>query len=100
MKDVKPEDLEFVSSYIEDGELNVLVQLKLADESNRDRRWHLTADPTTRELREIRHTLSPNDRFEYPEFRTTPPIRARFREIVKGVKVKPCSPHASKASKA
>ncbi len=99
MKDVKPEDLEFVSSYIEDGELNVLVQIRSGDPS-RARCWHLTADPTTRELREIRHTLSPNDRFEYPEFRTTPPIRARFREIVKDVKVKSCSPHASKASKA
>ncbi len=78
---INPEEIEFVSSYIEDGELNVLAELRTSPRG-RYARWMLTADPKTKELKEVHHFISTNDGFEYPEFTPTKAMLRRFRALV------------------
>ncbi len=70
-----PGRIEFVSSYIEDGELNILLQEKSHDAS-REMRWHLTADPHTRKLHDVHFFISTDEGFSYPEFEVPPALRA------------------------
>ncbi len=78
---INPEEIEFVSSYIEDGKLNVLAELRTSPHG-RYARWMLTADARTKELKDVHHFISTNEGFEYPEFTPTKAMLGRFQTLV------------------
>lgn len=59
---INAEDIEFVSSYIEDGELNVLIGTRETCEV--DIRWTLVFDPKTGELKNQSRCLATNNGIE------------------------------------
>ncbi len=79
-------DLEVESSYVEDGELNVLVSPKVSpDEKPGDPepRWTLIANPKTRELLRVDFCVATDEGFEYPEYEPTPEQLELFRSFVR-----------------
>ena len=79
-------DLEVESSYVEDGELNVLVSPKVSpDEKTGDPepRWTLIANPKTHELLRVDFCVATNEGFEYPEYEPTPEQLELFRIFVR-----------------
>ena len=79
-------DLEVESSYVEDGELNVLVSPKVSpDEKPGDPepRRTLIADPQTRELLRVDFCVATNEGFEYPQYTPTNEQMALFKKFAK-----------------
>ena len=79
-------DLEVESSYVEDGELNVLVSPKVSPDEkpgNPELRWTLIADPKTRELFRVDFCVATDDGFEYPEYEPAPEQLELFRNFGK-----------------
>ncbi len=79
-------NLEVESSYMEDGELNVLVSPKVSpDEKPGDPepRWTLIANPQTRELLRVDFCVATDDGFEYPQYTPIGEQMVLFREFVK-----------------
>ena len=79
-------NLEVESSYVEDGELNVLVSPKVSpDEKPGDPepRWTLIANPKTRELLRVDFCVATDEGFEYPEYEPTPEQLELFRSFVR-----------------
>ena len=72
-------DLQVESSYVEDGELCILVSPKekgasasvIGAENNHEPRWRIIADPKTKAIRDIQFFVSTNDGFEYPDYTPT-----------------------------
>jgi len=67
-------DLMFVSSYIEDDELNVLVSTNIKEDerpNDPELRWVVTADPLNGTIRSIDFCLATDEGFEYPEYSPT-----------------------------
>ena len=78
-------NLDVESSYVEDGELNVLVSPKVSpDEKPGDPepRWTLIADPKTRELIRVDFCVATDEGFEYPEYKPTPEQLELFRNFI------------------
>ena len=79
-------DLEVESSYVEDGELNVLVSPKVSpDEKPGDPepRWTLIANPKSRELLRVDFCVATDEGFEYPPFKPSSAQMNLFRSFVK-----------------
>ena len=77
-------DLEVESSYVEDGELNILVSPKVSpDEKPGDPepRWTLIANPKTRELLRVDFCVATDEGFEYPECTPTDEQVALFKRF-------------------
>jgi len=79
-KEMSLTDLQVSSSYIEDGELCILVSrkeketpafAKNAEASDREPRWRIVADPETKEIREVQFFVSTDEGFEYPDYKPT-----------------------------
>ena len=81
-------NLETESSYVEDGELNVLVSPKVSpDEKPGDSepRWTLIADPQTRKLLRVDFCIATDNGFKYPDYTPTPEQLGLFCNFVKAV---------------
>ena len=79
-------DLKVESSYVEDGELNVLVSPRVSpDEKPGDPepRWTLIADPQARELLRVDFCVATDEGFEYPEYTPTDEQIALFKKFAK-----------------
>ena len=79
-------DLEVESSYVEDGELNVLVSPKVSPDEKPggpEPRWMLFANPKTRELLRVDFCVATDEGFEYPEYEPTPEQLELFRSFVR-----------------
>ncbi len=79
-------NLDVESSYVEDGELNVLVSPMISlDEKPGDSepRWTRIADSETRELIRIDFCVATDEGFEYPEYEPTPEQLELFRNFVR-----------------
>ena len=79
-------DLEVESSYVEDGELNVLVSPKVSPDEkpgNPEPRWTLIANPKSRELLRVDFCVVTDKGFEYPPFKPSPEQMDLFRSFVK-----------------
>ena len=79
-------DLEVESSYVEDGELNVLVSPKVStDEKTGDPepRWTLIADSQTRELLHVDFCVATDAGFEYPLYTPTKEQMSLFKKFAK-----------------
>ena len=81
-------NLEIESSYVEDGELNVLVSPKVSpDEKPGDSepRWTLITDPQTRKLLRVDFCIATDNGFKYPDYTPTPEQLGLFCNFVKAV---------------
>ena len=79
-------NLEIESSYVEDGELNVLVSPKVSpDEKPGDSepRWTLIANPETHKLLRVDFCVAKEEGIEYPEYQPTPEQLELFRKFVR-----------------
>ena len=79
-------NLEVESSYVEDGELNVLVSPKVSPDEktgNPEPRWTLIADPQTRELLRVDFCVATHEGFEYPQYTPTNEQMALFKKFAK-----------------
>ena len=84
--DLTTTDFEVDSSYVEDGELNVLVSTKvLPDEKPEDPepRWTIIADPKSREVIRVDFCVATDDGFEYPEYTPTDAQMELFKQFAK-----------------
>lgn len=79
-KEMSLTDLQVSSSYVEDGELCILVSRKSKEHSassedsgasDREPRWRIVADPETRAIREVQFFVSTDEGFEYPDYKPT-----------------------------
>ena len=60
-------ELKVASSYLEDGELQILVVPKSDDkDASRELRWRLSVDPQTRHVLRVEFCTATDDGFEYP----------------------------------
>jgi hypothetical protein len=78
-------NLEVESSYVEDGELNVLVSPPVSPNEKPgapEPRWTLIADPQTRELLRVDFCVATDQGLEYPEYIPTPEQLELFRAFV------------------
>ena len=71
-------ELQYESSYVEDGALYVLV---LPKELSDDRRYTIEADPDTRKIKDIAVCLSTDDGIEQIDFKPTEEDLAILQEI-------------------
>ena len=79
-------DLEVDSSYVEDGNLNVLVLTVIPSEEQPDDpepRWTLIADPVTRQLLRMNFCVSTEDGFGHPQYTPTKEQMNLSRKFVK-----------------
>ncbi len=79
-KEMSSTDLNVDSSYVEDGELCILVSQKEKGNSapangtaanDREPRWRVIADTKTRAIREVQFFVSTDEGFEYPDYTPT-----------------------------
>ena len=78
-------DLMFVSSYIEDDELNVLVSTNVKEDerpNDPELRWVITADPLNGTIRSVDFCLATDDGFEYPKYAPTEQQLEIFKRFV------------------
>ena len=78
-------NLQMVSSYIEDENLNVLIcenEEPSSESNDKQQRWVVIANPTTRQIKNIEYFISTNEGFEYPEYTPTQSQLELFKRFV------------------
>jgi hypothetical protein len=77
-------ELKVASSYLEDGELQILVVPKCDDkDASRELRWRLSVDPQTRHVLRVEFCIATNDGFEYPPYTPSSEQMDLFRQFAK-----------------
>jgi hypothetical protein len=77
-------ELKVASSYLEDGELQILVVPKNDDKNaSREMRWRLSVDPQTRHVLRVEFCIATNDGFEYPPYTPSSEQMDLFRQFAK-----------------
>ena len=77
-------ELKIVSSYLEDGELQILVVPKDDGKSaSREMRWRLSVDPQTRHVLRVEFCIATDDGFEYPPYTPSSQQLDLFRQFAK-----------------
>jgi len=80
------------AAYVEDGELNVLVSRKVADDEkpgDPEPRWILYADPKTREFKRVEFCIATDEGFEFPPYVPTAEQMSLFENIARDANEQP-----------
>lgn len=82
MPDKHTTELERVSAYIEDGELNVLVSTPCETTGEDDLRWVVTANPETKSIDNVVFCIATDEGFDYPDYVPTAGQMSVFQRFV------------------